>query len=449
MKPQTRFWLLALLGLPAYYALLYGVARSDWPWVLGSFAWLFALYGGQWFILQKYDLSPRPASLDWPALVGWGLLLRLGAALALPELSDDYFRFIWDGRLWQAGINPFAALPTAYLADPARAAELGLTAELYAGLNSPEYYTIYPPVLQAIFWLATALFPHSIYGSVLVMKSFVLMGEAVSLGLLLKLLRRFELPTYFVALYALNPLVIVELCGNLHFEALSITFLLASLAALQLGNRPRWLASAGWFALAVATKLVPLMFLPLLIRRLGWGRAIAYGAAVMLLTGLMFAPIFDLPTLRNLAQSIDLYFHQFEFNASFYYLLRAIGYEIWGHNIIRLAGTWLALTALLSILAFALLERRPTLARLPPAMLWTYGLYLSLATVVHPWYATLLLAFATLSRWRWPVVFSALLPLSYFTYRSPAYLENLWLTALIYLVTWAVMLIEQRSLSHD
>lgn len=438
-RERSIFWTLAVLSLPAYFMLLYGIERTAWPWVLGCFAWLFGVFWGQIWITNKGSRKTLGAPIPTRDLFLLGIAIRLFASFALPELSDDYFRFVWDGRLWNHGINPFGSLPAAYMQDPVSASQLGLTQELFTGLNSPEYYTIYPPVLQFIFWLATALFPQSIYGSVLVMKAFILLAEAFSLWLILKLLTRFSLPKWWLAFYALNPLVIVELTGNLHFEALMISFLLGSIWFLARKTTRGWWISVLLFALAVATKLIPLIFLPLLIKRLGWWKAIGYGAVVMGITMLLFLPILDPETVANLSQSIDLYFHRFEFNASLYYVVRWIGYEVYNRNIILTVGSWFALAALIGILLFALLERKPSIQKFPAGMMWTLGIYFLFATIVHPWYAVMLVAGCSLSRWRWPLVFATLVPLSYYTYRDTRYEENLYFTAIIYLATLGFM----------
>lgn len=438
----------------ALMALLYAVPRS----AFGSLIGLWALLGvGYWRLLQQVGLNLRPGRSAWPPPPGealrarWSLRAGLGwrllAAGAIPPWSDDYFRFIWDGRLWTQGIDPLRARPVELMSDPTRAAELGLTPELFAGLNSPEYYTIYPPILQGIFWLAASLSPTSIVGAVWVMKGFVLLAEVGSLWLLRDLLRRWQWPESWVAYYALHPLAVVELCGNLHFEALMITALLGSLWLWERLGRRGWWASALSLALGVLVKLLPLMLLPLWLRRLGFWRTAGAGLLVLAVSTAGLALVFDLAALRNLAESVDLYFHRFEFNASVYYLVRWAGYQVYGRNIIGQAGTWLALLTVGLILLYAFTERRPRLRGLPTAMLWTFALYLALTSVVHPWYATTLLALAPLTRWRWPLLWGLLLPLSYATYRTPAYLEDLRLTALIYLgaIGWACWEARQRS----
>jgi hypothetical protein len=426
-------------------AVLYGVLLYLTPRM--AFGQLLTLFGGLMLLyLGLMWLAKQEPELKWlrrgETLLLLGMAFRLIALFALPLLSDDYFRFVWDGRLLAAGVNPFELLPSEYLAQPQEMARLGLTEELFAGLNSPEYFTIYPPVLQAIFWLGAWLFPTNLYGHVIVMKAVVVLAEGGSLYLLLRLLRVWQKPEHWLGWYALNPLVIVELSGNLHFEALMIFGLIWAVWEWQQG---RWMRAAIPFALAVASKLLPLMFMPLLIRRLGWQRSFLWGLMVAALCLLMAWPLFDLDTIQNLLQSIDLYFRKFEFNASVYYLVRWVGYQVMGYNIIQHAGPVLGGITVLGILAISFWEKQPDFTNLPRAMMWALGLYLLFASIVHPWYVCTLVALGSPGRYRFAMIWSGLAILSYATYRTTAYEESLGLVAVEYLLVAGWLVWEWRG----
>ncbi|UOQ70559.1 hypothetical protein [Hymenobacter cellulosilyticus] len=347
-----------------------------------------------------------------------------------------------DGALVVAGQNPYLQRPDEILtaADSAAPGPLApLSAaqaqDLYTRLNSPHYYSVYPSVCQAAFGLASKLFPTSEQGFVIVLRLLLLAAEAGTALLLLRLLPYVGLPASRALHYLLNPLVIVEMTGNLHFEALLICGLLAALWAL---TRGRWALSAAALAGAVATKLLPVLVLPLLLRRLGGWPLLRYASITAAVVLALFAPFLSADLLRHLGGSLDLYFHKFEFNASFYYLLRAVGYWHTGYNQIARLGTFLALATAAGILVLATTERRPTLANLPRTLLFTFTLYFALATTVHPWYITTLVALSVFTRYRYALVWSALIPLSYAAYQTSSYSENLGLVTLEYGVVAAV-----------
>ncbi len=430
------FRLLWLIGTAILYGILaYAVPRSEFGLLLGLLAGLFCGYGwiGQ---TKRLWTTGDDVSIDG-FLFGSAVFFRLILLFAMPQLSDDVYRFVWDGRLLAHGYNPYLYLPGHLLNTPI-AAHCGLTESLFRQLNSPGYFTVYPPVNQALFGLAAWLSPNSLLGNVVWLRVPIVGAEIGSLWLMVGLLRRFGLSPNLALRYGLNPLVILELTGNLHFEAVMLFFTL--LATRLLLNRCR-VASAGALAMAIGTKLLPLLLLPLLVRRLGWRMGLGYALLTGGMTAALFVPFASLELARNLFSSLALYFQKFEFNASVYYVLRAAGYWIKGYNAIERIGFWLSVTTTVSILWIAF-RWRTTPA--PVLIITTLTLYFAFATTVHPWYVTTLVAASVFARFRYPVVWSGLIPLSYFTYANHPYHENLWLTALEYGIVLILGLTEWR-----
>lgn len=430
------FWLTGSALL--YLFLAYAVPRAHFYWLVGSLGILFAGYGWILFSFRRSAGGPpgwHPTAQGksagagrWPdegLLFTAALFFRLLLLFAMPQLSDDVYRFVWDGRLLAHGYNPYLYLPSQLLPTPIAAA-CGLGEHLFRQLNSPDYFTVYPPLNQAFFGLAAWLSPTGLLGNVVWLRVPIILAEAGSLWLMTRLLGQLRMNPNLALVYGLNPLVILELTGNLHFEAVMIFFTL--LAAWLLLNQ-RWMLSAGALALAVGTKLLPLLLLPLVVRRLGWKQGILYSALTGVLTAALFAPFASLELVRNIFSSINLYFQKFEFNASVYYVLRTIGYWVEGYNAIARIGFWLSITTTASLLWIAFQWRRPALAVQLVAML---TLYLAFSTTVHPWYVTTLVAASVFTPFRYPLVWSALIPLSYFTYHTQPYEENLWLTTVEY-----------------
>ena len=357
-----------------------------------------------------------------------GILLRIALIPAFPNWSDDIYRFLWDGYLWNAGINPFDHLPTYYMEN--NSSIPGITQDLFNELNSPGYFTIYPPVCQAVFGFATWLFPSSWYAAMIVMKLLVVGFEVGSIGLLILLLGSgfFSESTQIkpVLLYALNPLIVFEISGNLHFEGPMIFFLLSAFWFLKKG----WikLSAVAW-AFSIASKLLPLLFLPFLIRRLGLKKSLFYFGVIGFSLLLLFLPIFNYGFLENFGSSIDLYFRKFEFNASIYYLLRWLGFQFVGYNLIQQIGPLLALSVFIITWIMVYKEKRLDWSNLPISLLWSIMLYLVLATTVHPWYVILPVTLCLFTNYRFPILWSGLVLLTYVNYSYSEYQENLWVVA--------------------
>lgn len=426
IRPDKNLILGTVLSAIAYGLLAYFTPRTQFFQLLLLFGLAFTGY-----VLL---LRAKPDLL-------MGLLLALGFRLlfiaALPQLSDDYFRFLWDGALVVQGESPYLHLPAELIAGK-EAAIPGISQALFSRLNSPGYYSVYPPVCQAVFGLARWLAGDSMVLACLVMRLLLLAAEAGTLMLLIRALRFWQQPLQRAWLYAFNPLVIVELTGNLHFEALMIFFLVLSLYWLWLGRRQ---LSAIALGLSIGVKLLPLMFLPFLLAYLGWKRFLRYGSLVALVLVVLFLPFLSAALIHHFLNSLNLYFQKFEFNASCYYLLRWLGFRLVGYNLISLIGPLLSLATatLICLLAW----RQPKAGgHLPANLLLALSVYLFGATVVHPWYVTTLVMLACLAPWRYPLVWSALAVLSYAAYQTGTYRENLWLVALEYLLVYGTMLAE-------
>jgi hypothetical protein len=282
----------------------------------------------------------------------------------------------------------------------------------------------------------------SILSSVIVIRLFILASEIGTIWLIKKILHHYQLPARNALLYALNPLVIIELTGNLHFEALLIFFLLLSYWLLITG---KLISSAISFSLAICTKLVPLIFLPLMFSRLGWKKSSIFYLVVGVSTILLFLPLLNAEIISGFNESIGYYFKKFEFNASIYYLVREWGFWKYGYNIIQTVGWKLAAYATLTILIYtswdyiqnSKLRIQTTdfkVRNLPNAFLIILCIYFAFATIVHPWYVTTLLALSVFTIFRFTLVWTVLIFLTYIGYTNNGFSENLWITSFEYIV---------------
>ncbi|MEM8568776.1 MAG: mannosyltransferase, partial [Bacteroidota bacterium] len=139
---------------------------------------------------------------------------------------------------------------------------------------------------------------------------------------------------------------------------------------------------------------------------------------------LLFWPLYDRALVHGMSSSISLYFQKFEFNASIYYLVRELGFLLKGYNVIATAGPWLSVVTFLLILGLALFSN-PQKDRTPSVWLWILFVYFSMATIVHPWYVTSLIALGVLTKYQFPILWSGLIFLSYLGYNETGYDENM------------------------
>jgi len=195
------------------------------------------------------------ARLSGPGAVGVVLAVSITCRLILlptaPSLSTDAYRYVWDARVASAGVDPYAYPPTA----PELA---GLRdADIYPRLNHKTWRTVYPPVAEAVFRAVYRIAP----GSVLAMKVALGLAELVTLAGLALWLRALGLPLGRLTIYAWNPLVLVEIWGSGHLDAI---VLLSIVAAALASARGRDGLAAVLLGLGTLVKLYPAVLLPLL-----------------------------------------------------------------------------------------------------------------------------------------------------------------------------------------
>lgn len=435
----------------------YFTEQHEFPKIIAFYIPFFALY------LFAFHQSKIPF------FIFIAILLRFILVFSLPHLSNDVYRFIWDGRLLVQGYNPFDHLPRYYL--EAQHQVPGIDQALFEAFGAKDFFTVYPPVAQAQFASAVWLFPESIRGAAIVMKLWLFAFEVGSIFLIIKLLKRFRLPARNVLIYALNPLIIVEITGNLHFEGAMVFFLLLALWLL-VKCQPQTvrciILSAAAFAFSICSKLLTVLFLPFLFYYFknsgrvsapagiksawtGWEKSIPYFAVTGLATVLLFLPIVNVTFVRNFGGSLNLYFQKLEYNASLYYLLRWVGYLFSGYNQIAAIGPGLGLLAMAGILWMAFFKKQPAAdiesfeKNMLELWLFAISLYLACTTTLHPWYLALPLVLCVFTRWRFPVVWSGLIFLTYVNYSYEPFRENLWVVALEYVAVASWFVWEWKS----
>ncbi len=259
---------LTLLNL-TLFAWVVGTSVVD---VLGDpdrapiFALLLCAAGVAYFAAVRRVLR-HPDGFPLALVLAVAVALRVLPLLTNNFLSSDLYRYVWDGMVQAAGINPFLHIP----ADPA----LGFLRDgaIYPHINRADYApTIYPPAAQLVFAAVGLIHP-----SQMAIKLAMLGFEALAVGCAVALLRRMGRPAGQVLIYAWNPLCLWEYAGNGHVDAVAIG-LIALALLLRARLRDGWAGAV--FALAVLVKFLPLAIGPALWRRQGAARLVAAGLGV-------------------------------------------------------------------------------------------------------------------------------------------------------------------------
>src|SRR3989440_9566202 len=216
-----------------------------------------------WLIVRAR--SARSTLFIVLALAG---IFRLSIVFAPPYLSDDIYRYVWDGRVQAAGINPYRYIPADEHLQSLR------DEEIYPNINRRDYaHTMYPPAAEATYFLTTR-----ISESLTWMKLTIVGFELITGWLLMALLASFGMPRQRILIYAWHPLAVWEFAGSGHIDPLAFAFIALALLA----RRRNWETATGIsLGLATLAKLFPIVLFPALYKRWGWKMPVALAATIV------------------------------------------------------------------------------------------------------------------------------------------------------------------------
>ncbi|MDX1446800.1 glycosyltransferase 87 family protein [Lishizhenia sp.] len=437
MQWKKWFWVLgyfvAVLGLGRY------AQQDNFITTFSSYTFAFAFYLGIYF--KRKMFSPRELKIT--VFISAIIVLPF-----LPGLSPDYFRFLWDGRLILDGINPYAHTPEA-LMEMSRFANDAYYQELYAGITqlSKENYSCYPSINQ-FYFAAANLFSKDVWFNMVMMRILIILSLLFAHHFTVKMLLQFDRSPKLASLFFLNPFVLLELIINLHFEGVMIAFFAPGLFYLL---RDRMFLSALFFALAINVKLTPLLLLPFIYKQLSIRHTVLFYfytlVGVHLFTHLLLWP----PYYENFAESLSLYFSNFEFNSSLYSTASSLFYPLFTWETVYIVGPALSMLTLGLIIVMALKRPVNTSVEILYYMMAGYFIYLLLSSTVHPWYLSIPLFLGMFSKFNFVVIWSFVVILSYgfYAFESPWIATTLKWTeygiVFIYLL-WEILKIRRVSI---
>lgn len=425
-KLTFLFW--SILSIVAYFYFSYALKRYDHINLGISIALLFT---GYYFILKT--------SIKYSLMVGLGVVFRLIFLFSIPNLSQDFYRFIWDGQLIINGLNPYLFTPNELINT--HHTLFTQMEPLYKGMGalSAQHFSNYPPIHQLPFVIAALISKNSILGSVIILRIIIILAD---IGILIygkKLLELLKLPTQNIFYYFLNPLVVIELTGNLHFEALMLFFLVVSLYFLY---KQKLIHSAIFMGFSILTKLLPVFFLPLLINRLKFKKTLLYSTLIIGCIIVLCLPFFEFQFLKNYGKTVGLWFTNFEFNSSFYSLGKSAMSKNFGIQLIEHMPYVVPFLMAVFTLYFSLQKTTET-KKIIQSFFWILTIYFLMSTTVHPWYITTLVFLSCFTNYKFVLAWSATIFFSYFAYHKSGVESNTLFELIEYVSVGIVLLFER------
>lgn len=383
---------------------------SRWPWL--TLLLLVLAFGGYWAAAVRLERSVSTA-----ALMAVAAVLRLSLLPLPPALSDDLVRYLWDGRVVSAGLNPYRLAP--------ESEELSeLRDERWLNIPHKHVPTVYPPLALLTFSIAT----HFLWPEI-GLKLVLALADLAGCFLLIRLAEALGLPPGRAIWYAWSPLVCLETAGMGHVDALgACAMIAASLLIVRKPQRPVEAALATGAAALV--KIIPVIALPVWARHSGRPWRFAAVALVLLLATMM--PV--LVSTEGVPPGLIVYGISWEFNGPLFeplwrlldhaevaavaksgldVLKRLTGSHDFWNRFYPFVYSQLLAKLLLGGLFLAMWLRALGSRDLIVGSGRTFAAFLLCTATVYPWYLLWVLPWAALARHRAWLALQALIQLAY------------------------------------
>ena len=321
------------------------------------------------FIVSRGLRSRRLLVVCLLLAVSW----RVAIIPAAPLLSDDVYRYLWDGRVQRFGYNPYESTPN----DP-ELAHLHGEYTRRIDPSSAALPTIYPPAAELFFRAV-----NSLSDSVIALVIAVVVCDLFTILLLWYWLTTTGRSPWWVLAYAWHPLVAIEGAGGGHIDLVGTFLVVAAGFAL---SRHRRLIAASVLAAAFAVKFLPIVLTPLFWKRVN----LKDGVAALGLVGLVYLPFLDTGFSLPVG-SLGTYLASWRFNGPIFGILAP-----------RIGALTVSVIAVTVGLVVAAVARKTMTVDDPSAWAWPMAASLLLMPVVYPWYLVWLTPFL-ITRRVWPL----------------------------------------------
>ncbi len=382
---------------------------------LVSFTLSFIIYLAALSLLPTLIKSNRPSNkygLSIMIILVFSFIFRITIIFSPPSLSDDIYRYLWEGRLVNEGENPF-------LNPPASEALSSYQNQYYEPINNKEVPTIYPPLAQYLFALSQILSPHPA-----AFKTMMAIIDMILVFILWRVLLFKGINPRRIVIYAWHPLPVIEFSGSGHIDVAAIALFVGALY-LFLKNQKGGSLLALVFSILVkffAFSLAPFFWFH--------GHRIRL---MIILFGISF--LFYLPFIEagfNLLRGGMTYASRWHYNASLFDLL------VWVTGSVSLSKV-----IILAAFSFAALLLGWKGSDPFKIAFFLTGLFLVLTPTLHPWYAAWIIPFLCLyPRWSW-LYFSGAVMLSYYVLKgyglTGEWIEAPWVRVVEYLPFFSLL----------
>jgi alpha-1,6-mannosyltransferase len=384
MNAQT----LRCLACPILSALIYVTLSSSGDITTSVTGYALSFLPYLWLV-SGLRRTPK-TSISQCQILGSLVITGTILLLAAPILSEDIWRYVWDGFSLASGTNPYCVAPSSPSMD--QFSQRYQLQTVRASIGHAQLPTIYPPLAQAIFSVSSLFTPSTI--PIRVLGGLAIMCSAI---LLFRLLKWRGINPSLVVLFVFNPLVLVEVYVSGHVDIFAVMFVLGAFYLAQIGRHS---LSACLLACAVLTKVIPILIIPVVLKRRWkqWGLCLTIISCVYLLFSMSdCSPLGSLSTFSGkwrhndgMFGALHWFFEQGLSNIeSLSYISHTLSRWLTGTSQINTPGLVAMLSTKLMclslVLAFYLWLRR-TDWNIEIKALSLFAFFFTVSPVVHPWY---------------------------------------------------------------
>jgi len=383
------------------------------------FGFLSVLYLGGVVLVLKTIPNAAASRVVIGIIILSAIIFRLSLIPSDPTvLSKDMYRYIWDGRVQQNGINPYQYPPGADELKNMR------DERIFPNINRKDYPTLYPAGAQVFFRIFHALVGDSVIG----FKGIMVLFDTLTVLVLAALLQNHGLNKSRIIIYAWNPLVIFEIAYSGHLEGLTVFLLVA---ALYLSSIHKKIPGVFMLALSAAVKMYPALLLAAFLNRGGRIK----GVLVFFLTILLFYLPF-IGSGNKISGFLPVYLKDpYEsFNLGLKYLLMRL---IPGIDYYLLSLIFIIFLGIVGLVVF--FKNKEDTEILWYAYFLTGLLMILMPASLHPWYVILIIPFLVIYPSAAWLIFTCTVTLSYLKYTSPQGILPAWILLVEYLPLFALL----------
>jgi hypothetical protein len=352
-------------------------------------------------------------------IIGFGIIFRAVLVPGDPALlSTDMYRYVWDGRVQQHGINPYLYAPSSEQLRSLR------DDTIYPEINRKEYPTVYPAGAQLLFRMFHFLVGDSIPG----FKGLMVFFELLTLWALVLTLRAYGFEEARLFIYAWNPLVIFEIGYGGHVDGLTAFF---TVLAFYLDARKRKIPAVVALAFSSATKLYPALLLSVLLNR---GERMKGTIVFVVFFLILYLPFF--PVGGKIVGFLPQYFvSPYEsFNLGLKYLIMDL---LPGLDYLLISKIFILVLVAAGLFVFFREKQNEQVLRYAYMLI---GLLIVLMpTALHPWYVVILVPFLSFFPSVAWLTFTCMLALSYIYYAPSMGDLPVWVSLLEYLPLFLIL----------